>query len=291
MSKRKNVRIGVALCAWDSIKPACVTELMQLAASGVADYYALVQGTLLPFARNEAVRGIYRDAGPDWTHLWFLDQDMANMTPSVLMRLVSHDVDIVSPLTTRRQPPFAPAGCPKVSNNSVVFMDELAKPEPGLVECISVGCGGMLIKREVLDALRETTPDGDVWFMMDREMNRDAIVGRIDTLVHETLDAEVGDGEGAAEAAMAKALGNAFNEGAQAYRDGRPLGEDVSFCRRAIEAGFKCYVDCGVLADHIGDYPYNIQSHIECVRAEQEQTQTQTQTVDESGPVIVTSGE
>jgi len=91
----------------------------------------------------------------DW--LWFMDDDHA-FPPDLLLRLDSHNMPLVVPLCLQRVSPFKP----------VVYVDkdgggkgERAKPIPpknskrteGLVEIAGGGTAGMLIRREVFEAI------------------------------------------------------------------------------------------------------------------------------------------
>ncbi len=144
-----------------------------------------VMGNDIAESRNQACAEI----DGDW--IWFIDDDHA-FQEDILVKLLSHGVDIVTPLCLRRNQPFLPVPC--VDDD---FMDLNLYGESELVEVQHAGSSGMLIRRRVLDALEPP------WF----------------ELAHEP--------------------------------DGRPVSEDVNFCRRAVEAGFKIHVDTGVRLGHI----------------------------------------
>ena len=40
--------------------------------------------------------------------------------------------------------------------------------------------------------------------------------------------------------------------GRTAHIGSRLIGEDIEFCHRLANFGFKCYVDCGVVVGHLG---------------------------------------
>jgi hypothetical protein len=137
-------------------------------------------------ARNDLVRmALEREA--DW--LWFMDDDHA-FPPSLLNRLLAHELPLVMPLCLTRVFPFAPVAY--TSHNGVAY--EPINPgdhDETLVEIVAGGCAGMLIRREVLQAIPEP------WFE---------------------------------------------------YAD---RSEDIIFCEKAREAGFRLYCDTEARLGHI----------------------------------------
>lgn len=146
---------------------------------------------------NEIV-GAMQDDSP-W--LWVIGDDHT-FPRDIILRLLAHDVDIVVPLCARRGPPFN-----LVAFDQATGVDPHGRPtyhvldykdipdEPGLMEIAAAGTAGMLIKREVLDAV------GYPWFRNS---------------------------------------------------DGMSMNEDVEFCRRAVELGFKVWLDTSVAIGHMG---------------------------------------
>ncbi len=104
-------------------------------------------------ARNTLVEMCLED-GHDW--LWFMDDDHA-FPPNFLMRLLAHDVPLVVPVVLQRVAPFRPC----------VYLDAQGRGEgpraeviplphldgEGLIEAAGGGTAGMLIRREVLEAV------------------------------------------------------------------------------------------------------------------------------------------
>lgn len=105
--------------------------------------------------RNRAVEQIEGD----W--LWFIDDDHA-FAGSIVARLLEHSVDIVAPLVLRRQQPFAPVAC--VDDD---FLDLSRCPQSGLLEVQHTGSAGMLIRREVFDAIEPP------WFELGNGVSED----------------------------------------------------------------------------------------------------------------------
>lgn len=109
--------------------------------------------------RNRAVEGLLRGGG-EW--LWFIDDDHA-FSPSIVAHLLEHDVDIVAPVVLRRQQPFAPVAC--VDDR---ILDLSSCPNEGLIKVQHTGSAGMLIRREVLEAVEEP------WFELRNGVSEDA---------------------------------------------------------------------------------------------------------------------
>lgn len=95
--------------------------------------------------RNSACEQLLRDDAGSW--IWFIDDDHA-FEPAILLRLLERDVDIVTPLCLRRVQPFLPVPC--VDDD---FMDITRYRPDELVEVQHAGSSGMLIRREVLEAI------------------------------------------------------------------------------------------------------------------------------------------
>ncbi len=92
------------------------------------------------------------------THLLFLDSDMV-FPPEVIMRLASHDKDIVGALYSRRTQPFTNLGCALDTTVSrATSADELIE-----MKWLATGC--LLIKMSVFEEIeRRLAPeDGPVW--------------------------------------------------------------------------------------------------------------------------------
>jgi len=114
-----------------------------------------------------------------------------------------------------------------------------------------VGTGCMLIHRSVFLDIEKTYPrlargldgKGGQWFTSSEHKLMDGI-GQI----LEYLSTGPMDGPKAMRAY--EMLTSLNNDASRVSRLG--VGEDVIFCRRASEAGHKCYVDLGLIAGHIG---------------------------------------
>jgi hypothetical protein len=106
---------------------------------------------------NESVRALLAS---DVAWLWVIGDDHGFARDTVL-RLLAHDVDIVAPLVCRRGPPFSllafdeESGVDELGRTlyHAIQPDEL--PPHGLLPVAAAGSAGMLIKREVFEALEE----------------------------------------------------------------------------------------------------------------------------------------
>lgn len=151
-------------------------------------------------ARNEIVEECLKD---DFTHLFFMDSDMA-FPEFTLQRLLLHDVDIVAGYYLKKIPMFDPVVLLQ-NNNGSLYKTYLPEETDTLVEVATIGTGCCLIKRKILESFKWP------WF--------------------EYIP----------------------------YPDGkhRFQTEDVVFCDKAREKGFKIYCDPTVSCVHIGT------SHVE----------------------------
>lgn len=182
---------------------------------------------LLPHARNLCVEGAYQ-RDPDFTHILFIDDDTSNFNEEGIVKLIEADKDIIGGVTVMRKPPF------KITSP---IQDLSILETNGLEEVPFIGMAFTLIKRSVLDKMREETPTGPVWFTLDR-------------LPREGFYEEVKEYKGSITEAIA--FGQNSHIGAPL------LGEDVNFCRKARLLGFKCWVHGGVRLNHVGNKEYGI---------------------------------
>lgn len=112
-----------------------------------------IEGMSIAAGRNEAIR---RFMSPDHKWVWFVDDDNP-IHPELLIWLLQRDVDVIQPMVVNRKPPYVPHAH-RWNNGKLDTIPWEELPLTGILECDGVGAGGMLIKREVLDAL------GDPWF-------------------------------------------------------------------------------------------------------------------------------
>ncbi|MBT3326723.1 MAG: hypothetical protein HN396_10825 [Gemmatimonadales bacterium] len=131
------------------------------------------------------------------THLFMLDSDM--LYPSdALLQLLASDVDVVAGWGCARTKPFYHNFLIPSATGDFFDVPSTLPTPPGLHEVGAVGACGMLIRREVLEAIEPP------WFKFDTD--------------EET---------------------------------GTPMGEDVYFCRKAREAGFKIWCRTDLRYGHL----------------------------------------
>jgi len=103
-------------------------------------------------ARNDLCQQTLRDGH---SHLWFMDDDHA-FPPQMLHKLLAHDKPLVSPICLTRVHPFKPVQyTERNEDNDLQYLPiPLSKANTdGLVEIQAGGCAGMLIRRDVLEAI------------------------------------------------------------------------------------------------------------------------------------------
>lgn len=169
-----------------------------------------------------------------YTHFMFIDQDVG-FTGQDVFTLIQQDVDVIAGTYPIKQIQWenvakaVAAGVPpeKLEAASAIHVfkpvdtnQKLNNQE--LVEVEHVGTGFMLIKRQVLEKLSQTLSR---YFEVFSPENRKET---IDFFGHATINNEF-------------------------------WGEDVSFCKRVIDAGMKVHVAPWVQCSHFGSYHYNAQ--------------------------------
>ncbi len=235
-------KVILAICTLQYEKKT-VDCLLSVMTDRIFDGWVIPECCLLPQNRNKAIAAAYRE-NEDFTHIMFIDDDMNSFTSQHVAHLWKADKPIIQGLTVARKPPYT----------MIHFQDEFSDAE--MTEKIKagelcpskyVGMAFTLIKREVLDATREETPDGPVWFTTDRDPREgwDGEVARfIKDVDRDGLDREI-------------VLRDAIELGRYAHIGSCLSGEDVNFCRRAKNVGFDCWTHLGVHIGHIGSHTFD----------------------------------
>ena len=103
-------------------------------------------------ARNSLCRLVLDDEHAEY--LWFMDDDHA-FPPSLLTRLLAHGEALVTPICLTRTHPFHPVAYTQKLEGEYQYLpiplSEAASE--GLVEIQAGGCAGMLIRRDVIEAI------------------------------------------------------------------------------------------------------------------------------------------
>ena len=88
----------------------------------------------------------------EYKWLWILGDDHV-LRPDILMNLIKRDVDIVAPLCLQRAQPFAPVIYKSEGGKHYQADFGFLKGKKGLIEVDACGNAGMLIRREVIEAI------------------------------------------------------------------------------------------------------------------------------------------
>ena len=175
----------------------------------------IVGDSLVARARNRIAADFLAS---DATHLLFLDTDLI-FSPEQIKILVDHDLPIIGGLYPKKQRELA-----WVAN---FLADE--KQDGKLLKVKYAGTGFLMIKREVLERMRDTF---DIHFEPDSE-----------------------DGTGIKWDFFPVGIWTDPKTGHRRY-----LSEDWFFCQRARELGYDIYVATNVVLKHVGDFIYPFDS-------------------------------
>lgn len=145
-------------------------------------------------------------------YLFFIDSDCV-LPPDALKRLVAHDKDIVSGMYFGKVQPWPPVVYEKT--NEGLYRHVREYPKDTLIEVDGMGMGCCLIKVDVLKN-----------FVFDKE-----------------LKYEDGHSEIARESFAFEPLPSPDSKH-------YAMGEDLAFCKRCQDLGYKLYVDTGLQCDH-----------------------------------------
>jgi len=208
-------------------------------------------GTLLPTSRNTIVRKALEEF-PEFTHLLFIDADMADFHRDHVHHLILQDKPIISALCTARKPPYQVCCEFKSPEDRKGFVQQLYEKDSTPVEVNGVGMAFTLIKREVFDAIEEPTAAGPIWFDFDRQP-RDTIFTELEELKASETDPQ-----------------KFFSLGLNSHIGSPFIGEDISFCYKAGYHGFPSYIAPMCAISHLGEYRANIKTHMMEVRTQQE---------------------
>jgi hypothetical protein len=201
-----------------------------------------ISSSVVHWVRNELLLAL-RKSGQPADYVLLMDDDMVP-EEDALIKLLAHDVDIVAGACTVRKDPPLP--------NFRVWEPELFSfrtafewSDEGLIEIGGVGAAFMLVKTTVLDKLGE--------YYLSCRYERE----------HLGMSAEVAARVEAGRRKYAKDTGNEwwFQFLMHPWGEGE-FGEDLSFCFKARECGYKIHVDTTVRPGHIGSYAYTLEDYL-----------------------------
>lgn len=225
-------------------------------------------------ARNHAVAmAMYGppDGRPPADYFFLMDDDMVGR-PEYLHRLLSHKKDIVSGISTLKK--FPPVPNIRFWHKDIErFKDPLIwNWNADAMEIDAVGAAFLLVKREVLEKMGEAWLD--CWFER-REDERKFLGGEVE----EVCDANRGIKTYWDKKALLRSQN--FVQGKIAGQIERTdcwwfqflanivdsqvgeVSEDISFCWKAKQLGYKIYADPQVTPGHLGQYAYSITDYRE----------------------------
>lgn len=113
------------------------------------------QSLSVPFNMNRIIRSTLADPTLEWL---FIQADDQLWSSHAIKQMLDRQVDVLVPLILRRGPPFVPVIYKELTENGYVPFSYDELPTVGLVECRMAGSGGMLVRRNVLEAIE------DPWF-------------------------------------------------------------------------------------------------------------------------------
>lgn len=196
------------------------------------------RGSSVHINRNMMIADLIA-SGMYFSHILFMDDDMTTQ-PDALVKLLSHNVDIVGGLCTCRQDPPIPNA--RMWNEEEQHWEELWSFPDGLIEVGGVGTGLMLISLNALQQVGEVyfqcLYEKDVWKMPEDRAKE-----------------------------VSEQRAKSFNQYPNAWwfrwlappTGSGENGEDMSFCWAAKRyADLKVHVDTTVRPGHLGNYPYSI---------------------------------
>jgi hypothetical protein len=201
-----------------------------------------VRSSVVHWGRNQLLMNLRNRKQPT-DYVLLVDDDMTPPEDS-LIKLLAHDLDIVAGACTVRKDPPLPnfrMWDQKIFNFVQVFDWPLGK----LIEVGGVGCAFMLIKTKVLDDV------GEYYLSCQYERRYFGMEGFQVGLLE--------DGR----RKYAKEKGNEwwFQFLPHPIGDGE-FGEDLSFCFKARECGYKVWVDTSICPGHVGSYEYKIDDYL-----------------------------
>jgi hypothetical protein len=219
-----------------------------------------VSSSVIHWARNNLLTNL-RQAKQPADYVLLMDDDM---TPpeDAIVKLLAHNVDIVAGACTVRKDPPMPnfrRWLPEIFNWETMLdwttVDGRYMGE-GLVEVGGVGTAFMLVKTTVLDKIGEyylSCRYDREYLGMSEDVARRVEQGRREYVLE------------AGNEWWFQFLPHPWGHG--------EFGEDLSFCFKARECGYKVFVDTSVCPGHIGSYEFKIADYLtyqtECIAREQ----------------------
>ena len=196
-------------------------------------------------ARNNSLRALR----PDSAFVLFIDDDMLPME-GALVRLVGHNVDVVSALCTTRNFPVTIAARHYIPETDT-FTPLHTVPENTLMAGnLAIGFGCVLVRRTVLYKLIEYVVSGRDWLDFNRPMF-DRMKVRAEHREEERKRVE------AARQRLWNAEGYAPVFQISMHKDQYEIAEDMHFSKLLHNIGATVHLDTGCIVGHVGEFPYS----------------------------------
>ncbi len=153
---------GIAVIVPSAALPRYISFELSLEGLWLPDKSSLgrIHGPALAKNLNQGIK----NADADAKFFWFIDDDH-KFDPQIAIRLATHNVPIVVALTCMARPPFTPTLYKSaVQKDGHIYHQPYTWPEldgkGGLFPVFACGRAGIMVRRDVLDAL------GEPWFRM-----------------------------------------------------------------------------------------------------------------------------
>jgi glycosyltransferase involved in cell wall biosynthesis len=207
--------------------------------------WAMIPGTLVEKARNDAVRTMLGAFNGDAKWLLFVDGDMT-FAPDSLQRVLttaygSHPwADVVGAYCTLK----GDVGLPTLDTGTGTW--ESLYPNSGVKECIRTGAAFLLCKRHVFERLQQP------WFRVRQPQRFLDALAEIDNWARMKMDGQ-NPFRGLPGSPWEKLEEIAASDPSSAPGGYQvvEVGEDSGFCDRVKNAGFRIAVDTGIQVGHL----------------------------------------
>lgn len=248
-------KILIATPLRGDLPPEYIRTLVSLLSAKLPEtkfIYAFLGGCTVQWARDELAELAIKHG---CTHVLFWDKDL-EPTPEQAVKLLSHDVDVVAALYTKRH----------VNTHWHVFGDPRFKDDErkdGLMRVMKVAIGFSLIKTSVFAKLKAHFPERQYY-------KRDG--GEEPTTLHEYFPMGIVgnnsiDGKFRQIRSLIANTSKTDTEiraevydiiNAKDYSENQIRGEDFYFCELCLEAGVELYIDPTLMIPHNGEVRYPI---------------------------------
>lgn len=244
-------RVVVGFCGLGQPKPDFIDCMVKLLVSGHVHGYVMTNATLLPYARNNVIKNIFK-LYPEFTHVLMVDDDMNRFDPQGVKQLLDADKPIISALMLKRGLPFQ-AVHKFDGQTPEKITEDFKKGEPQPV--VFCGMAFTLVKREVFESIQEETNKDPIWFNTDREPRKTFSEEVEQFIIAKEHIAE--EEYHKSEANIREHLTEAIIMGQQSHFGTYLVGEDAQFCTNAAKHGFQSWVHYGVPVGHIGEVTFD----------------------------------